>query len=470
MPLLNGILTPCQDRRTSFTSFLMDARSIVSRFSKLIATSPMFIYSTALPLTLSTSSVSRQLSALSTRPIKLGKSRINLDSDEKQISLRTDLRPFESDRFTSTIFSADMRYVISKSNSIHIWNAHTGEKIRELPGGLEPVRGLAISPTGTDIASGSIDGSVQLWEVETGAAIGKPLRGHSKEVSCISFSPNAQNIASGSADCTIRIWSVKTGRAIGNPLTGHDTLIYCVAYSPNGELLASGDANGRIIIWDVKMCKPAVDMDGPGGMFSLAFSSNGKWLASVSNREVRIWNVSTGEKVGTPYQGHKGVVSSVSFSPDDSCVVSTSYDGTINIWSLEKREDIMPPLQHGDRVVSVAYSQDGSRILSASQEGLIIWNSLTGKPIIGTRKTTNNFESVLKDGSNLDLNDRQLFEGWKFIDGWLIGASGEYRLLLPPYMRKLVRQVYEGVYVHQDLHLNLCNATAKDFKGFVFTS
>lgn len=447
----------------------MDARSIVSRFSDMIAKSPIFIYSTALPLSFSTNSASRQIISLFSSPMRLGNPRINHDVNEEHIVLRTDTQPSQLDDYFSAIFSADSRYVISGGiSSVCIWNVHTGEKIRELVGHSEHIYCLATSPTGDIVASGSVDRTIRLWNTETGAPIGEPLQGHGDTVRSVSFSPDGQNIASGSDDRTVRIWSVKTGRAIGNPLTGHDHFVERVAYSPDGKQLASGDENGRIIIWDVETCKRAVAIEISGSpVFSLAFSPNGKLLASASNDGVRIWDVSTGEIAGEPYPGHEKDVNSVCFSPDSSRIISGSRDKTVRIWSLETREEVMPPLQHGGPVYSVAYSQDGSRIMSASVNCITIWNSLTGKPIIST---DSNFERIAKDGSNLIFNDCQLFEGWKVNGGWLVGASGEYRLLLPPYMRKLVRQVDEGVYVHQDLHLNLCNATAKDFEGFVFTS
>ena len=52
-------------------------------------------------------------------------------------------------------------------------------------------------------------------------------------------------------------------------------------------------------------------------------------------------------------------------------------------------------------------------------------------------------------------------------DGWLVGASGERQLWLPKYMRKLVRQVEEGLFVHEQLDLVNCNGTAEDHKGFI---
>ena len=77
--------------------------------------------------------------------------------------------------------------------------------------------------------------------------------------------------------------------------------------------------------------------------------------------------------------------------------------------------------------------------------------------------------TIADDGSNLDVDECQFFAGWRMVDGWLIGALCEHRLWLPGYMRKLVRQVEEGLYIHEDLDLKNCNGAAEEHSGFVIS-
>lgn len=458
----------------------MDARTIVSRFSILVAKSPAFIYSTALPLTISTNSVSRQFDTLRMSPIKLDKSRVDFDIDETSSIPETVIHPFPSIfDFSSVVFSADLRYIISHSSSgfTQIWNTHTGEEITGLSiqsAGMFLSRHaayvycIAFSPGGDIIAARSEYDAVRLWKTENGAPIGEPLEGYTKAATCAAFSPDGKTIALGSADGVVRLWSTETGWAIGEPFTRHKDYVVWVTWSHDGKILASGSKGGEIVIWDIESGIPELVLyQRYYTTTSLAFSPNGKWFAAVLDSRAQVWNITTGEKEGEPYEG---LVSSVSFSPDGTRIILGLLDGAVKVSSVETREEVMPPLKHGNFVKTVAYSQDGSRILSVSSRGITLWNSLTGRPIIGTDRTFNNFESIAEDGSNLDLNDCQLLKGWKVDDGWLVGASGEYRLFLPRHIRKLVCQVDEGVYVHQDLHLNLCNAAAKDFKGFILSS
>ena len=153
-------------------------------------------------------------------------------------------------------------------------------------------------------------------------------------------------------------------------------------------------------------------------------------------------------------------------------IASASDDGTVRLWDAETGSAIGEPLRgHDGWVQSVAYSRDGSRIVSGGgDKRIIVCDALTGKPIIGTRiEPKDALRTIADDGSNLDSADCQFFAGWKMEDGWLIGALGERRLWLPAYMRKLVRQVEEGLYVHEPLDLVNCNGAAEDHKGFIIS-
>jgi WD40 repeat protein len=86
-------------------------------------------------------------------------------------------------------FSPDSMYVISGSynGSIDLWDVNTGNKLRTFKGHSEPVLSLAFSHTGTQIISGSLDSTVRLWNAKTGSQL-KQLKGHLGPVNSVSFS------------------------------------------------------------------------------------------------------------------------------------------------------------------------------------------------------------------------------------------------------------------------------------------
>ena len=89
------------------------------------------------------------------------------------------------------------------------------------------------------------------------------------------------------------------------------------------------------------------------------------------------------------------------------------------------------------------YSRDGSWIASGGDgRHIIVWDALTGEPIIGTRiEPRDPLPTIPDDGSNLDIDECEFFAEWRIEEGWLIRAAGERQLWLPVYMRKLVREV-----------------------------
>ena len=111
---------------------------------------------------------------------------------------------------------------------------------------------VAYSPDGRHIISGSWDNAIRIWDAETGAAVGKPLEGHSGGVESVAYSPDGRHIISGSSDRTIRIWDAESGAAVGRPLKGHTEWVRSVAYSPNGRHIISGSDDETIRIWDAE--------------------------------------------------------------------------------------------------------------------------------------------------------------------------------------------------------------------------
>ncbi|KAG8851920.1 POC1 centriolar protein A [Serendipita sp. 411] len=110
---------------------------------------------------------------------------------------------------------------------------------------------VAYSPDGRHIASGSNDTTIRIWDVETGAMVGEPLKGHTREIVSVAYSPDSRYVVSGSWDNTIRVWNATTGVQIGDSLKGHTNLITSLAYSPDCRHIASVSFDNTIRVWDV---------------------------------------------------------------------------------------------------------------------------------------------------------------------------------------------------------------------------
>ncbi|KAH7922058.1 WD40 repeat-like protein [Leucogyrophana mollusca] len=247
------------------------------------------------------------------------------------------------------------------------------------------VASVAFSPGGERVASGSWDGTIRVWNAETGEVVCGPLSGHENWVTSVAFSHDGRRIVSGSKDRTIRVWDLRTGQMTSASFHGHNRCITSVAFSPDGSRVVSGSKDKTIIVWN---SSTGDIISGPfighkKAVTSVTISPDGRRIASGSfDRTVRVWHMETGQVISTPFKGHKDTVTSVAFSPDGKMVVSGSVDETVRLWDAETGQMVSDPfLGHTHEVTSVAFSPDGRRIVSGSCDNTSrVWNAETGEP------------------------------------------------------------------------------------------
>ncbi|CAE7160488.1 unnamed protein product [Rhizoctonia solani] len=218
--------------------------------------------------------------------------------------------------------------------------------------------------------------------------------GHTEVVQSVAFSPDGKSVASGSRDKTIRMWDAYSSSSIGGPLKGHSDWVWSVSYSPLGNLIASGSGDRTIRLWDTDTGQHSGTLQGDHTFLSVAFSPDAKLIASGSSGvpsdptgcAVQLWDVLSKKAAPKPFQGHTRSVESVAFSSDGTRLVSGSSDSTIRVWDVERGVTIVGPLNgHFNTVNSTTFSLDGVQIVSCSDDGTIrLWDArnggLIGKP------------------------------------------------------------------------------------------
>ncbi|MEN6643793.1 MAG: HEAT repeat domain-containing protein [Armatimonadia bacterium] len=155
-------------------------------------------------------------------------------------------------------------------------------------------------------------------------------------------------------------------------LKGHTNWVSSVAFSPDGKLLASGSKDASVKLWSLPEEKLQATLEGhTDKVNSVAFSPDGKLLASGSGRfegadnTVKLWSMPEG-KLQATLEGHTYVVTSVAFSPDGKLLASGSWDNTVKLWSLPEGKLQATLEGHTESIRSVAFSPDGKLLASGS--------------------------------------------------------------------------------------------------------
>ncbi len=255
-----------------------------------------------------------------------------------------------------------------------------------LHGHTDAVTGVAFSPDGRTLASGSDDNTVRLWNVATHRQLGAPLRGHTGRVTNVAFSPDGRTLASGSNDDTVRLWNVATHKQIGAPLTDHSNLVDSVAFSPDGRIVALAGSDNAVRLWSVATHKQlsAPLRSSASTIYSMAISPDGRTLALAgSDNAVRLWSVATHKQIGAPLTGHTTPVFSMAFSPDGRTLATGSYDKTVRLWNVATHKQLGASLSgHTGTVADVAFSPDGRTLASASSDKTVrLWSVATHKQL-----------------------------------------------------------------------------------------
>ncbi|ETO07442.1 hypothetical protein RFI_29950, partial [Reticulomyxa filosa] len=234
------------------------------------------------------------------------------------------------------------------------------------------IRKVQFSPDGTKIVSCSTDKTIRLWDIASGKEI-KKLEGHLHWVLGVQFSPDGSKLVSCSSDKTVRIWDVESGREL-EILKGHSDLVLGAQFSPDGSSVVSCSNDKTIRIWDVGSGIETKTLQGHLSVVNEA-------LFSPDVRSVRIWDATTGQEL-QKLEGHSEGVNGVHISFDGSKVVSCSDDKIIIIWDIVSGRGIQKLEGHIDLVRSVQFSPDGSKVLSCSNDKTIrVWDVMSGREI-----------------------------------------------------------------------------------------
>ncbi len=286
------------------------------------------------------------------------------------------------DAINGVAISSDGEYwaASSRRGEVRIWGAGGRTLHRIWQAHTERVWSITFSPDGRLLASGSWDGTIKLWEVDSGALIWSSR--HANNINSVAFAPDGSMLASGGAHETV-LWDAQDGTQVQTLL--HPDLVITVDWSPQGNLLATGDVEGYIRLWQVKKNESATCIQTFVGhtklISELAFAPDGSLLASGSyDSTVKLWEVADG-RLHRTLTGHTERVHRVAWSPDGRLLASGGYEKTIWLWDVEQNSYRGTLQGHTDAVIDLTFTPNGRNLLSSGDSTLRLWDIASGRSI-----------------------------------------------------------------------------------------
>jgi WD40 repeat protein len=292
--------------------------------------------------------------------------------------------------------------------TIGIWDVAAGKQVRKIEAKPSNRLGLAgtsltLSPDGRVLAARDFNGGIRVWDTATGKELrqvgetpeggGIPVLlvgrggGFGHTPADLAFSPDGRTLAfpvidapggkggrgvgrggfggggfgggiGPGADQTIHLWDVRAGRLVRRFEAAPDGVV-ALAFSPDGKTLASRGST-TVTLWETATGKVRFKFKGlPGVQFglgnnALSLSPDGRILVvSDQARALRLWDVATGKELGQ-FKGHQGDIETVAFASDGSKLISGSSDTTALTWDVAspRKSTIRPPVKLTDKELS----------------------------------------------------------------------------------------------------------------------
>ena len=218
---------------------------------------------------------------------------------------------------------------------------------------------IAFAPSGDEVVTGSVNGSIQVWDLISGRCLRTMT--HSSWVTSVAVTSDGRRIVAGSDDGKLTIWDFEIGSRI-REIDAHHNRVASVALTPDDRHAITASGDSTLAVWDLETGERQQVLTGRfrghrRSVTAVAVTADGRWVVSGgSDRKVKVWDLETGKCVRT--WRHKKEVQSIAVTAEGLVIVGGWFEAAV--WRLKRRRRL-----YSSRGSQVAATPDGRRVVQA---------------------------------------------------------------------------------------------------------
>jgi serine/threonine protein kinase len=280
-----------------------------------------------------------------------------------------------SSRVEAVAWSPDGSVLLSGSDNgdLFLWDMQTYRRLHTFPRSVEGLWSVAISPDGQRLAVGGTRQGIAIWDLKT-RVLKRVLKEEPRGVPGVTFTPDSRSVVTSCSGGAVRLWDAETGNRLltySEPVLGKGW--YWAAVSWNGKYVAVGGEGPELRLFDTQKGDLIRSFVGhTGAVRRLAFSADGRQLVSCGfDSQVILWETETGKEVRR-FLGHTGYVEWVGFSPDGQTLLTTEGPGGggggnpsdlgLRLWDVRSGQQLQRFGGIPEKVLCAAFSPDGRQV------------------------------------------------------------------------------------------------------------
>lgn len=258
------------------------------------------------------------------------------------------------------------------------------EPARSWQASQQAIHAMAFSPDGAKLLTAGDDGAVRQWNTETGELV-RHVDGGGEPLLCVGFSWDGAKFAAGGKDSAVRVWDAPTGN-LQSTYWWHKNWVSGLSFMQNGPWLATGSADGDIHVWNHLTDETLYTIDA-GNMWvrSVRFSphaSSSYALTTGFDASMVLWEIGSGAAAATFEPKHRHIFCDARYSPDARLGAAVGWSGRIEIWDLIEKEPVRTIEVNAGGMASVSFGADAHHIAAACADSTVrLWNVDTGQEI-----------------------------------------------------------------------------------------